>query len=46
MKVVLTATLVALLAIGLFGISNSGSNALAYAMEHGGKILLVQWMQH
>jgi uncharacterized membrane protein YkoI len=37
MKLVLTATLVALLAIGLFGISNSGSNALAYAMEHGGK---------
>jgi hypothetical protein len=37
MKIVLTATLVALFAIGLFGISNSGSNALAYAMEHGGK---------
>ena len=37
MKLVLTATLVALLAIGLFGISNSGINALAYAMEHGGK---------
>ena len=37
MKIVLTATLVALLAIGLFGISNGGSNALAYAMEHGGK---------